>query len=201
MTNQQHNFALEFLRTIPLAGIRTLLDIGAGPGYQTQWFIEQGVQATAVDLQPPVADVPYIQGDAEHLPVPNGSADAVWTHHAFEHMLSPLRALAEVNRVLNPGGWLFFTVPDTGGVVSSGHINRYDMPTVIYHLAMCGFDCTGGYFQRQRSHLRAAVRKVGPATLETSVSKLLPLLPASCHAMIRETGRFDLASLETKWFP
>ena len=97
------------------------------------------------------------------------------------------------------GGWLFFTVPDTAGTVSSGHITRYDMALLVYHLAMCGFDVAGGYLAKHRSHLRAAVRKVGPATMETSVSKLCGLLPLSCQQMVRSTGRFDLASLETKW--
>ena len=200
--NQQHTFALEFLRLLPaLPAGANVLDIGGGPGHQTQWLREQGYDAVSVDLQPPDADVPWLDLDAHALMLPDGTVDAVWTHHAFEHMRDPLRALAEVNRVLRPDGWLFFTVPDTDGVVSSGHINRYDMPLLVYHLAMCGFDCAGGYFGKFRSHLRAAVRKRGPADMQSDVRVLATggYLPASAVEAVRRTGRFDRAALVTTW--
>jgi SAM-dependent methyltransferase len=202
MTDQQHTFALEFLRQLPtLPAGANVLDIGGGPGYQTQWMRQQGIDACSVDLSPPSVDVPWISADAHALPFPDGSIDAVWTHHAFEHFRDPLGALAEVNRVLRADGWLFFTVPDTDGVVSSGHINRYDMPLVIYHLAMCGFDTNRGHFGKFRSHLRAAVRKRCPADMETSVRALADQgrLPTTAAAAVRRTGRFDRAALVTWW--
>src|SRR5690606_24555464 len=106
-----------------------------------------------------------------------------------------------VNRVLCMDGWLFFTVPQIDGVISSGHINSYDMPLVVYHLAMCGFDCAGGYFGKFRSHLRAAVRKRGPADMQASVRTLWEQgrLPASVGDAVRRTGRFDRAALVTTW--
>lgn len=200
--NQQHDFALEFLRLLPvLPANARVLDIGGGPGYQTQWLRECTYNATSVDLSPPAVDVPWIAADAHALPFADASVDAVWTHHAFEHFRDPLGALAEVNRVLRDDGWLFFTVPDTDGVVSSGHINRYDMPLVVYHLAMCGFDANRGYFGKFRSHLRAAVRKRGPADMQTDVRVLATsgYLPASAAETVRRTGRFDRAALMTTW--
>lgn len=200
--NQQHTFALEFLRLLPpLRSGSNVLDIGGGPGYQTQWLREQGYNATSVDLSPPTVNVPWVNANAHALPFDDATVDAVWTHHAFEHFRDPLGALAEVNRVLRDGGWLFFTVPDTDGVVSSGHINRYDMPLVIYHLAMCGFDCATGRFGKFRSHLRAAVCKRGPADMQTDVRALADQgrLPTSAAEAVRRTGRFDRAALVTTW--
>lgn len=198
VSNQQHRFALEFLNQLPMEGWGTVLDIGAGPGYQTQWFQEHGKQATAFDLSPPIEDVPFVTGDAHELPFENESFDAVWTHHVFEHVRDPLGVLLETNRVLKPNGYLFFTVPDTDGVVSSGHINRYDMTLVVYHLAMCGFDVRAGYFGRFRSHLRAVVRKnATPEALMQNVDKLQ--LPVSCDETVRQTGRFTKGSLVTTW--
>lgn len=188
MTDQQHRFALEFLEQLPLDGFDSVLDIGAGPGFQTQWFIQQGKDAKAVDLCPPRVDVPWVNADAHTLPFNDASVDAVWTHHAFEHIRDPLGALLEASRVLKPGGYLFFTVPDTDGVVSNGHINRYDMPLVVYHLAMCGFDTLTGCFGKFRSHLRAVVRKIDT-----------PDGPCSVRDDVMRTGRFRKSSLVTKW--
>lgn len=202
MTDQQHRFALEILDRLPLDGWNTVLDIGAGPGYQTQWFLDHGKEAWAVDLAAPILPVPFVRADAHALPQADSSVDAVWTHHAFEHMRDPLGALMEVSRVLRPGGWLFFTVPDTDGVISSGHINRYDMALVVYHLAMCGFDAANGHFGKYRSHLRAAVRKIDtPATLDTTVTSLWKRgrLPASVGNDVTKTGRFSNSSLSTTW--
>lgn len=202
MSGQQHTFALELLESLPLDGWDSVLDIGAGPGFQTQWFVQQGKDAKAVDLCPPRVDVPWVNADAHALPFDDASVDAVWTHHAFEHIRDPLGGLMEISRVLKPGGYLFFTVPDTDGVVSNGHINRYDMPLVVYHLAMCGFDTLTGCFGKFRSHLRAVVQKIDtPATLYSDVQVLLAAgrLPSSVRDDVMRTGRFRKSSLVTKW--
>lgn len=199
MSDQQHRFALEFLEQLPLDQFDSVLDIGAGPGYQTQWLIERGKRATAVDLVEPVVALPdWVRADAHALPMQDESVDAVWTHHAFEHIRDPLGALMEVSRVLRPGGLLFFTVPDTDGVISNGHINRYDMPLVVYHLAMCGFDAKAGCFGKFRSHLRAVVRKASTPDTPCSDVRLLRL-PDSVSEDVRQTGRFRKSSLVTKW--
>ena len=202
MSDQQHRFALEMLELLPMDGWDTIIDIGAGPGYQAEWFAQQGKSVTAFDMVPPRVDVPYVTGDAHALPFDDESFDAAWTHHAFEHIRDPLGALLEVSRVLKPNGYLFFTVPDTDGVVSSGHINRYDMPLVVYQLAMCGFDTLTGCFGKFRSHLRAVVQKIDtPKRLCSDVQVLLASgrLPNSVGQDVMETGRFRKSSLVTKW--
>lgn len=208
VSDQQHRFALEFLERLPLDEFNSIIDIGAGPGYQTDWLLRQGKMAMAVDLCSPLCDVPYTKADAENLPFPDDSLDAAWTHHAFEHMFNPLRALCEVSRVLRPHGWLFLTVPQIDGTISSGHIVSYDMALVVYHLAICGFDTRQGYFKKERSHLRAAVRKIDTPvwpTLDTSVRSLQRRgrLPKSCDAIARDTGRFNTQSvmLNSRWLP
>ena len=201
MTDQQHRFALEFLTQLPLADFNDVLDIGSGPGYQSEWFAQQGKHVTAFDLVAPSVDVPFLQGDAEDLPFASETFDAVWTHHTFEHLQNPLKCLAEAHRVLLPNGWLFFTVPQIDGVISNGHIVSYDMALVIYHLAMCGFDVRHGFFGKFRSHLRCAVRRVHHRDMESNITRLRDQgrLPASCDRVISNTGRFTRQSLVTKW--
>lgn len=193
MSDQQHRFALEFLGQLPMDGWTSVLDIGAGPGYQTEWFLQQGKLTTAVDLTPPKVDVPYREADAHALPFTAQSVDAVWSHHMLEHVRDPLGVLLEMSRVLRPGGYLFLTVPDTDGVVSTGHINRYDMSLVVYHLAMCGFDTRVGTFRKARSHLRSVVQKIDtPTELDTNVRSLWDRgrLPDCVGPTVLSTGRF-----------
>ena len=199
---QQHRFALEFLEKIPLNKFDSIIDIGAGEGLQSAWFHKHGKRVMAVDIRKPTATVPYILADAHDLPFPDNSIDAVWTHHAFEHLRDPLGALLEASRILKPGGYLFFTVPQIGETMSSGHINAYNMPLVILHLASCGFDCKDGKFGKFRSHLRAMVRKIDtPAMPQTNIIALNEAgrLPVSVSSMVSNHGRFDGKALNVCW--
>ena len=45
-----------------------------------------------------------VQGDSEHLPFPDGSFDVVYCCDSFHHYPDPAAVLAEVGRVLVPGG-------------------------------------------------------------------------------------------------
>ncbi|MEA3340621.1 MAG: methyltransferase domain-containing protein, partial [Chloroflexota bacterium] len=48
----------------------------------------------------------YVQGDAESLPLPEGAFDWVLCNAVFPHFADKLCALAELRRVLRPGGRL-----------------------------------------------------------------------------------------------
>jgi SAM-dependent methyltransferase len=54
------------------------------------------------------ADVYY---DGATFPLPDADYDGVLCSQVFEHVFHPARFLAEVHRVLKPGGWLVLTVP------------------------------------------------------------------------------------------
>ena len=55
------------------------------------------------------------EGTAEHLAWPNGRFDAVVALHSFQFWPDPARALAEIRRVLKPGGRLVLTLRDHAG--------------------------------------------------------------------------------------
>jgi ubiquinone/menaquinone biosynthesis C-methylase UbiE len=56
-------------------------------------------RATEIDLLP---------GDCANLPLPDASADLVFCHQTFHHLVEQERALTEFRRVLKPGGILLF---------------------------------------------------------------------------------------------
>lgn len=49
-----------------------------------------------------------LHGDCASLPLPTASADIVFCHQTFHHLVEQERALAEFHRVLKPGGVLLF---------------------------------------------------------------------------------------------
>lgn len=49
--------------------------------------------------------------DLESLTYPDGAFDIVITEDVMEHVRDDRRAFSEINRVLVPGGWHFFTTP------------------------------------------------------------------------------------------
>jgi ubiquinone/menaquinone biosynthesis C-methylase UbiE len=52
--------------------------------------------------------IDVLHGDCAHLPLPDASADILFCHQTFHHLVEQERALAEFHRVLKPGGVLLF---------------------------------------------------------------------------------------------
>ena len=93
--------------------VRDVLDLGAGTGKLTSRLVERGLRVVAVDpitemldvLRESLPDTPALLGSAEQIPLDDDSVDAVLVAQAW-HWFDPERAIAEVVRVLRPGGRL-----------------------------------------------------------------------------------------------
>ena len=109
-----------------------LLDVGCGPGTITVGLAKEVAPGDVVgtDLQPTqveqaravaaergIANVRFEVGDAYRLPFPDRSFDAVFAHAVLMHLREPVRALAEMWRVLRPGGIVGVRDPDLGGEI------------------------------------------------------------------------------------
>ena len=94
-----------------LAG-RTLLDVAGGDGYWAGQAVRRGARAVCLDIArrklefgARLRDHPaLVEGDALRLPFPEGSFDVVMSVCAIEHFDDGPAALAEMARVLRPGG-------------------------------------------------------------------------------------------------
>jgi SAM-dependent methyltransferase len=90
-----------------------VLDLAAGTGKLTRLLSATGADVVAVEpvaamraeLDAAQPGVEALDGTAEAIPLPDASVDAVTVAQAF-HWFDPSAALAEIARVLRPGGTL-----------------------------------------------------------------------------------------------
>jgi SAM-dependent methyltransferase len=101
---------------------RDVLDVGAGNGYVLSRYAAAGARVSGVDLTDKaiglcrrrfeLARLPgeFLVASAESLPFPDASFDCVCSMGVLHHTPDIERALAEVRRVLRPGGRLILMV-------------------------------------------------------------------------------------------
>jgi len=121
-----------------LAGVR-LLDLGAGMGGFAVAATLHGAQVTVSEYNLAYCRITQLRADryglsvhnlngaGEHLPFMTAQYDVVVCWDVIEHVQAPAAVLAEIGRVLRPGGQLFLTV-----------INRRAWVDPHYHI--CGLN-------------------------------------------------------------
>jgi len=110
--------------TAGLANAKSLLaiDLACGPGTYTRPLAARVRHAIGADLTPAmvekaraeaardgIANIEFVCADIYALPFADGAAGIVSCGYAFHHMTHPARALAEMARVLQPGGRVAIT--------------------------------------------------------------------------------------------
>ena len=98
------------------------MDVGCGRGFLLKAFQSRGWEVFGTELSDQAAayasQVLHLSvraGTLEELNLPADHFDAVVMWHVLEHLADPRPTLAEVNRVLKPGGVFLVGVPNFGG--------------------------------------------------------------------------------------
>ena len=118
-----------------------ILNIGAGTGDDLKMLQSFGknyvidIDSQALEYIPNELCEEKKQADACELPYENDLFDVVISCDCFEHINDDQKAIAEVHRVLKPGGILLFTVPAFQSLYSShdkalDHYRRYSKKTI-----------------------------------------------------------------------
>jgi predicted SAM-dependent methyltransferase len=72
----------------------------------------QHLDYTTTDLNSPLAD---IKADICELPFEDNTYDVIFCNHVLEHIPEDTKAMTELYRVMKPGGWGIFQIPQDVG--------------------------------------------------------------------------------------
>ena len=119
-----------------------VLDVGCGNGGFLVGLKARGWTVQGTDTSAPGCEVarsrgiPDYHGDLARAGFPDGSFDAVTLWHVLEHVADPLAELAEIRRILRPGGRLVVQVPDADSLTLRLCGDRwfpFDVPRHLQH--------------------------------------------------------------------
>lgn len=145
-------------------GLR-LLDVGCGQGRHAFEALRREAAVVALDREAAeckelrAADVVAVNADVVALPFADASFDRIVAAEVLEHVDDDLAAVAELARVLRPGGLLAVTVPRWfpekvcwalssdyhAPAVPGGHVRVYRRRQLVRRLAACGLRPLGGH--------------------------------------------------------
>jgi SAM-dependent methyltransferase len=122
MEERHWHTAKHVLARMPVEPGDTVLDLGTGSGYAARALrdTKEAKRAYGLDGAPEMARnarsytdddaVGFLVGDFDHLPLADDSVDHCVSMEAFYYASDPHRALAELARVIRPGGTFYCAV-------------------------------------------------------------------------------------------
>jgi SAM-dependent methyltransferase len=160
------------------------------------WASRQGARAYGIDISEPIVKqartafdtgpgarcgLQGAVGDVRELPFRDGSFDAIYSMGTIEHFTDTERAVAEMARVLKPGGRAIVGVP-----------NRHDpflrplLATTLQAVGLYGYGYEKSYSRRAlKQMLERAGLSVVAETAILFVPGWLRMLDLACHAWCR----------------
>src|ERR1700683_2874467 len=113
--------AAQLVKFAQVSAGQRVLDVACGTGVVAVTAALRGAKASGLDLTPALlerakknaqiagVDVEFVEGDAEALPYPDASFDVVLSQFGHIFAPRPAVAIAEMLRVLKPGGTIAFS--------------------------------------------------------------------------------------------
>ncbi len=146
-----------------------VLDVGSADGPSVGWLRRHDGLHTTLDIDPRGLSAGGVCGSVLALPFPDATFDVVAAFDVLEHCEPEASALAELSRVLAPGGRLLLSVPAyqwawTEFDEINSHHRRYTRPRAVRAVEAAGltveratymFAATFPFFVAERAARRA----------------------------------------------
>jgi 2-polyprenyl-3-methyl-5-hydroxy-6-metoxy-1,4-benzoquinol methylase len=208
---------------------KNVLEVGCGSGVHTRLLAAAGANVSAVDLTPTAVELTtkrlaleglladVREADAESLPFPTASFDFVWSWGVIHHSADTQRVIAEIARVLRPGGrlgimvyhrtsltyWLNYVV--YRGVVRGGLLherptelaNRWSDGVIARHYTRSELaEALGPWFENIDTRVMGQIGEAIPLPfrLRQHVAHLVPI--AVQKELLRHLGWFLYATAD-----
>lgn len=129
----------------PFAGKR-VVELGCSRGYLLSAFLElEAFAATGVDIDAQAlavaretygSRISFIQATATTMPLPDASADLVYTVDTVEHLSHPLAIFMECHRILFPGGLMLVQFHPWWGPYGAhlGDVLNFPWPHILFSM-------------------------------------------------------------------
>ena len=105
-------FAATAVDTLAAVSDLTAVDVGAGTGAMGEELAARGARVVYADRSVGMvreAPAPRLAGDIRALPIQSRRVDLVAAGFVLSHVDDPGTALAELKRIVRPGGWVVAT--------------------------------------------------------------------------------------------
>ncbi len=169
-----------------------LLDVGCAAGFLLEVARERGWTVTGIEPSTAMAEdarrtlaVEVQSGTLESVTLPAASFDAVTLCDSIEHMADPRAALAEVRRLLVPGGIVLVVTPNVASVAARlmgarwphytprEHVLYFDPATLAGLFERVGFRTIHRQSIGHRFRIDAILRKLVPAATAAHAARAL----------------------------
>jgi SAM-dependent methyltransferase len=198
-----------FLRHVGAAAPgMTVFVAGCGLGHEAAYVAsELEAEVTGLDLEVPKDPPPgvtFLAGSVQELPFADASFDSVFFHHVIEHVPDPVGAVAELERVMKPGAWLYVGTPNRHRIVgylgsftaSKGDIVRWNLTDYRARLAGRFRNELGAHAGYSRGELRELLSRYFPEvrslTRDYVTFKYGKRLPDPALTMITQTPLLEV---------
>jgi SAM-dependent methyltransferase len=100
----------------------SIIEVGSGTGWMVKAFQELGVQSAGLEIDATLVSLAQHNGANVQLadicqlsPEPFSKHDVICSSQTLEHILYPRRAIANMTRMVHPGGLVHVDVPNSAG--------------------------------------------------------------------------------------
>ena len=229
-----HAHSLQTLATLYefddfMESVGSVLDLGCGRGLDMLWWSTRttrdldnpralNIKCTGVDLAEHCLTrhplITYRSRDFEtNMDLPTKRFDLLWCHDSFQYVRDPYNTLVRWRERTAKNGMLILILPQTTNMVRNrqqwealdGCHYHWTLPTLMYMLAVSGWDCAGGFWRKQPNdpwiHAVVYRSEQEPRGLGTRWYDLADagLIPESAANGIRRRGYLAQQDLLLPW--